>query len=109
MSIKHAVRNVGATCKMCIFIPSCVVTMEAVKALLHISCFLFSFLLEILAAKKKTYSELAKKINNTKVEIDNTRQTLDRLRIEREAEGQDLLFTPRGAGIAQWLERRTHD
>ncbi|KAK7113745.1 kinesin-like protein KIF9 isoform X2 [Littorina saxatilis] len=42
---------------------------------------------EILATKKKTYADLAKKINSTKIEIDNTRQNLDRLRIEREAEG----------------------
>lgn len=44
-SIKYAVRNVGATHKMCIFIPSFVVTMEAVKALLHshnaVFCFVF--------------------------------------------------------------------
>lgn len=42
---------------------------------------------EILASKKKAYSDLAKKVNNVKIDIDNTRQMLDRLRVEREAEG----------------------
>lgn len=42
---------------------------------------------EILTQKKKNYADLVKKINNTKAEIDVCRQNLDRLRIEREAEG----------------------
>ncbi|KAK7506301.1 hypothetical protein BaRGS_00002413 [Batillaria attramentaria] len=42
---------------------------------------------EILASKKKAYSDLAKKVNSVKTDIDNTRQRLDRLRMEREAEG----------------------
>ena len=53
----------------------------------HIFVFNTFFLLsEILAAKKKTYSDLAK------VDIDNTRQKLDSLRIEREAEGEGYLL-----------------
>ena len=59
----------------------------------HIFVFNTFFLLsEILAAKKKTYSDLAKLINSTKVDIDNTRQKLDSLRIEREAEGEGYLL-----------------
>ncbi|XP_025082280.1 kinesin-like protein KIF9 isoform X2 [Pomacea canaliculata] len=42
---------------------------------------------EILASKKKAYSDLAKKINNIKLDIDNTRQTLERFRAERDTEG----------------------
>lgn len=44
-------------------------------------------LAEILASKKKAYSDLAKKINNIKLDIDNTRQTLERFRAERDTEG----------------------
>ncbi|KAK3794847.1 hypothetical protein RRG08_056685 [Elysia crispata] len=45
---------------------------------------------EILASKKKTYSELAGHINGTKNAIDQTRQTLEKLRIQREADGPIL-------------------
>ena len=49
---------------------------------------------EILAAKKKKYTELARSINQTKTEIDASRIKLDRLKDEREATGEypeDLL------------------
>lgn len=42
---------------------------------------------EILSNKKKSYAELAKKINTTKAEIDASRHKLDKLRVDREAEG----------------------
>ncbi|GFR81074.1 kinesin-like protein [Elysia marginata] len=45
---------------------------------------------EILASKKKLYSELAGQINGTKNSIDHTRQTLEKLRIQREADGPIL-------------------
>ena len=44
---------------------------------------------EILAAKKKKYSETARLINQTKTEIDDSRLKLDRLKEEREASGID--------------------
>lgn len=43
---------------------------------------------EILASKKKKYTELARGINQTKVEIDKSRSKLDQLKDEREANGQ---------------------
>lgn len=43
---------------------------------------------EILSSKKKAYSELAKRVNNVKIDIDNARTALDNLRAEREAEGK---------------------
>ncbi|KAK3083432.1 hypothetical protein FSP39_022438 [Pinctada imbricata] len=42
---------------------------------------------EILATKKKQYGDLARQINNTKVEIDRSRQKLEHLKEEREANG----------------------
>ena len=42
---------------------------------------------DILGAKKKAYADLAKQINCTKVEIDNSRQKLDALQDERESQG----------------------
>lgn len=42
---------------------------------------------EILAAKKKKYTELARLINQTKTDIDTSRGKLDRLKDEREAAG----------------------
>jgi len=40
-----------------------------------------------LASKKKKYTELARQINQTKIDIDNTRMNLDRLKEDREAAG----------------------
>ena len=48
----------------------------------------------MLASKKKGYSDLAKEVNNIKVAIDQTRRTLEQLRLTREEEGQ----CNRGAG-----------
>lgn len=45
---------------------------------------------EVLASKKKTYSELAKDVNNIKISIDVTRQRLEGLRGAREEEGPIL-------------------
>ncbi|KAH3708306.1 kinesin-like protein KIF9 isoform X2 [Dreissena polymorpha] len=42
---------------------------------------------EILTAKKKKYTELARAINSTKVDIDVTRSKLDQLKDDREAAG----------------------
>lgn len=42
---------------------------------------------EVLASKKKSYSDLAKEVNNHKTSIDRTRVKLDKLRQTREAEG----------------------
>ncbi|XP_052814626.1 kinesin-like protein KIF9 isoform X2 [Mya arenaria] len=42
---------------------------------------------EILAGKKKKYTDMARAINNTKVDIDTTRSNLDRLKDERENAG----------------------
>ena len=40
---------------------------------------------EILASKKKAYADLAKQINVSKVDIDASREKLERLKEEREA------------------------
>ena len=53
----------------------------------EVNCFCILFITEILAAKKKKYSELARRINQTKTEIDESRVKLDRLKDEREANG----------------------
>jgi len=45
---------------------------------------------EVLASKKKGYSDLAKEVNNIKVAIDQTRRTLEQLRLTREEEGPIL-------------------
>lgn len=45
------------------------------------------FFVEILESKKKSYAELARQINNFKVDIDKTRMKLDSLRDGREANG----------------------
>lgn len=45
------------------------------------------FLVEILASKKKKYTDLARHINQTKTDIDTTRINLDRLKEERESAG----------------------
>lgn len=42
---------------------------------------------DILASKKKMYAELARQINNTKVDIDQSRSKLDQLKEDREANG----------------------
>ncbi|XP_074641971.1 kinesin-like protein KIF9 [Tubulanus polymorphus] len=42
---------------------------------------------DIFATKKKSYSQLARQINNTKVEIDNSKMRLEALKQEREANG----------------------
>lgn len=42
---------------------------------------------EILASKKKKYTELARNINQTKVDIDNSRMKLDQLKDDREQAG----------------------
>lgn len=49
---------------------------------------------EILTVKKKTYSDLARQINNTKVDIDNSRMKLDKLKEDREATGLNFSFLP---------------
>lgn len=43
---------------------------------------------EILASKKKAYADLAKQINVSKVDIDASREKLERLKEEREANGK---------------------
>ena len=48
---------------------------------------IFLFLTEILANKKKQYSDLARQINTTKVDIDKSRTKLEELKEEREANG----------------------
>ena len=48
---------------------------------------IFLFLAEILANKKKQYSDLARQINTTKVDIDKSRTKLEELKEEREANG----------------------
>ena len=45
---------------------------------------------EVLGSKKKTYSELAKDVNNIKVAIDQTRRKLEELRQGREEEGRPI-------------------
>lgn len=42
---------------------------------------------EILASKKKAYADLAKQINTSKIDIDASRDKLERLKEEREANG----------------------
>ena len=49
---------------------------------------LYVFLSEILGSKKKAYAELARQINYTKSEMDNCRQKLDQMRLEREAQSK---------------------
>ncbi|ESO94407.1 hypothetical protein LOTGIDRAFT_227399 [Lottia gigantea] len=49
---------------------------------------------EILASKKKAYTEKARLINANKVDIDKARQKLDELRLAREAEG--VMFNEEG-------------
>ena len=45
---------------------------------------------EILAQKKKSYADLARQINVTKEEIDNSKAKLDDMKVEREAQGTVL-------------------
>ena len=49
---------------------------------------MFALLSEILASRKKKYTELARSINITKIDIDTTRSRLDNLKDEREAAGK---------------------
>ena len=46
---------------------------------------------EVLGSKKKSYSDLAKDVNNIKVAIDQTRRKLEELRQGREEEG-NIMF-----------------
>ena len=47
---------------------------------------------EILAQKKKAYADLARQINITKEEIDNSKAKLDDMKAEREAQGTFSMF-----------------
>ncbi|XP_041374463.1 kinesin-like protein KIF9 [Gigantopelta aegis] len=63
---------------------------------------------EILANKKKAYADLARQINNIKVEIDGSKMKLDQLKAEREANG--LQYNEDGDIIiseAEFLEIQT--
>ena len=51
------------------------------------SC-IFNFSLDILGGKKKQCRDLAKTINLTKEEIDQTRQAIDKIRNDRAEQGE---------------------
>lgn len=61
------------------------------QLLFVISIIIFHFA-EILASKKKKYTDLARTINQTKVDIDKSRSKLDQLKEEREQAGLYTLF-----------------
>ncbi|XP_055959381.1 kinesin-like protein KIF9 [Patella vulgata] len=60
---------------------------------------------EILAVKKKLYTERARTINGNKIEIDNLRQRLDHLKADREAQG--TMFNEEGDVIISEEEFNT--
>ncbi|KAK6165317.1 hypothetical protein SNE40_022265 [Patella caerulea] len=60
---------------------------------------------EILATKKKLYTERARTINGNKIEIDNLRQKLDHLKADREAQG--TMFNEEGDVIISEEEFNT--
>jgi hypothetical protein len=57
------------------------------------------YISEILAAKKKAYSDMARNINQVKLDIDNSRLKLDRLKEEREDNGTYI----GGAIMDSWI------
>ena len=62
-----------------------------IHSLLHL--FIHSLcVLEILATKKKAYADLARHINNIKVDIDNSKMKLDQLKAEREGSGKKTWY-----------------